>query len=155
MKKLSIVLSFLLFAISIQAQRIGFFKPLPYNLFESDQSAFKATGTPSIWILRPAVTITAMQFVPDKTKGFVVNAFNSAGTGVSYNHYIEQNGAPYANYGFTLLLLYGYDIGSITPASLSFAGTVTAWQLVNVGIGYSPQLKKPFLLTGIVFNFNK
>jgi hypothetical protein len=136
-----------------QSKWDGFFKPVDKNLF-----SLKATEpgkATNVWMFRPTVSVTAMQFIPDKDKGFVVNTFSSAGTGISYNHYIDQNGEPYANYGFNALLLFNYDVSETTPVNLSFAGTVTAFQLVNLGVGYSPQLKKPFILTGLAITFNK
>ena len=96
-----------------------------------------------------------MQFIPDKEAGMIVKSFNSMGTGISYNHYIDRDGLPYSNYGFNLLMLFSYDPGAEAAANLQIAGTVTAFQLVNVGVGYSPQLKKPFILTGVTFTFNK
>jgi hypothetical protein len=150
---IAVMLAGIGFTAGAQSKWDGFFKPVDKNLFSL--MATSPGKTTNVWMFRPTVSITAMQFVPDKEQGFLVNAFNSAGTGISYNHYIEQNGEPYANYGFNLLLLFGYDTSETTPASLSFAGTVTAFQLINLGIGYSPQIKKPFILTGIAITFNK
>ena len=160
MKKAIILLFLLLITTMGFSQRWqGFFKPVDKDLFNKSFMRgwlYESAGTfSSVWLFRPTISITAMQFIPDKESGFIVKAFNSMGTGVSYNHYIEQDGLPYSNYGFNLLMLFSYDPGGESAANLQIAGTVTAFQLVNLGIGYSPQLKKPFILTGVTFTFNK
>jgi hypothetical protein len=139
-----------------QSKFKGFFKPVQDDIFEVPRSMGAMTvnpAQPGTWLFRPTVSITAMQLTLQKT--VIVNSFQSLGTGLSYNHYINQNGLPYSDYGFNLLILYNYDLGGSTPVNISFASTVTAFEIVNVGIGYSPQLKCAFILTGISYSFNK
>jgi hypothetical protein len=156
MKKL-LIIAFLLISLQgfSQSPFKGFFRPVQDNIFEPAYSLGAMSVNPSAWLFRPTVSISAMQLIPDKEKTFIVNSFSSVGTGLSYNHYINLNGSPYSDYGFNLLVLYNYNFNGVSPLNLSFAGTVTAFQLINCGVGYSPILNKPFILTGITYSFNK
>jgi hypothetical protein len=153
MKKLIVLLLFCIPIVGFSQNAFrGFFRPVPDNLIEMRYSVGTMTVTPGAFLFRATVSVTALQIMLDKEK--TVNNLTSAGTGLSYNHYINQNGLPYSDYGFNLLLLYNYEIGGTEPLSLSVAASVTAFQIVNAGIGYDPGLKKGFLLTGISYSFN-
>lgn len=151
MKKL--IFALFLFAISLTGFSQGFFKPVDKNMFNLSLSKTPLTAVAgSTWLFRPVVQISAMQFL--LTNPVQVAAFNSLGTGISYVHFIEQNGEPYANLGLNALVLFTENPGGIEPAKLSAAVSVSALQFVNVGVGYSFKDKKVFILTGVTINFN-
>jgi len=125
-----------------------FFGPVDQNMFSSGDKAL--TGT---WLVRPAFQFTAMQFILKNP--VEVASLSQIGTGVSYAHFIEQNGEPYQNFAVSGLVLFGQDLAGVAPAQLSLAGTITAFQYINVGAGYTFGTKQFFILTGVTYNFNK
>ena len=147
MKKIIVVFVFLFVTIISQAQ---FFKPVPKDLFKTEKLA--AIENPSVWLFRPVVELTALQFT--FAKPVEVNSLSSLGTGISYQHFIEVDGEPYNNFGVNGLVLFSQNLGGIEPARLSIAVTVSTLQFVNIGIGYNLGLKQAFVLTGITYNFN-
>jgi hypothetical protein len=153
MKKLLMVM-FLATISLVGISQTGFFKPVPSNLFENKYKVSAEVVTPSVWLFRPSVAITAIQLNWNKaTKGFDASALNSAGLGVGYQHYVEVNGVPYNNYGFNILLLLGADIEQKEPASVSFAGTVSLLEWVNLGVVYNITAKQVGILTGVRLKF--
>lgn len=131
----------------------GFFKPISsFNLIEEGDKS----PLPAVWYFRPAVSVSALQLTYNKdSKGFDASSLTAAGIGISYAHFINTGFTPYSDYGFNLLCLFDTQINGSTPAGVSLAGTVSAFQFVSVGAGYSFPLKTPFIITGITFNFNK
>ena len=125
----------------------GFFKPVPGDMFSGNDRAIKGT-----WLVRPHVGLTAMQInLSDKT----VTPFSSVGMGVSYAHFIEQAGEPYQILSANLVLLFGQQLEDTEPINLSIAGSVTFWQYLSLGVGYTFDNKNVFFLTGISYSFNK
>jgi len=157
MKKLLIIL-FLAIGITAYCQDSpfkGFFRPLEQSIFEREVTTdgeLKVDETTSFWLFRPVVTLSAMSFILEKP--VKVATLSSLGTGISYSHFINSNGAPYMNYAFNFLVLFGTEIADVSPLELSLAATVSAFQYVNVGIGYNFYDSKAFILTGVQFNFN-
>ena len=128
-----------------------FFGPVDNELFAAKDGQ---RAPSSIWLFRPVVTLTAMQFNLQKPE-VTVSSLSSLGTGLSYSHFVERNNEPYCNYAFNLLALFGTEIADVSPVNLSLAATVSAFQYINVGIGFNFANKNAFLLTGINYNFNK
>ena len=145
MRKL--LIAFTLFLAVLSASGQGLFKPVPSDLFKGD----KAPGS-SVWLFRPVVQLTGMQFT--LVKPVQVSSLSSLGTGISYTHFIEQNGEPYANFGVNGMLLFSQDLAGVEPASMGLALTISALQYVNAGVGYMFG-GDFFILTGVSFNFNK
>ncbi len=139
----------ILLVLPIAGQSQGFWRPVSADIFPKgvDRSVV------SVWLVRPAVTITAMQIVFGEQT--IVQPLSSIGTGVSYSHFIDQNGEPYQNFSANLLFLFGTELAEVPPLELSIAGTVSLWQYLSIGAGYNFMDKKVFLLTGIAINFNK
>jgi len=148
MKKLIVILSLVVLSTTGFSQSFkGFFGPVEKDMFSaSDRSVT------SVWLFRPVVTLTALQFT--LTNPVEVASLNSLGTGISYQHFIERNEEPYNNLGFNALILFNQDPLGIAPANLSFAVTGNFLQYVSAGVGYSLAIKKFFLLTGVTYNFN-
>ena len=154
MKKLLTTIAMLLFAVNVFGQG-GFFAPVSKNLFEMDRILgrnLEADYVATKWLMRPVFNITAMRF--DLIDPVQVTSLNSFGTGISYQRFVQNEGEPYMNLGVNLLILFSEAIGEVEPVKLSFAGTVTLWQHISVGAGYSVAGKNMFLLTGVVFSFN-
>jgi hypothetical protein len=128
----------------------GFWKPVNNDMFIAKLGQ---RAPSSVVKVRPVVSITAMCF--NLKKPSTVSSLNSLGTGVSVSHFIDVNGEPYMNYAFNFLALFGTEIADIAPLELSLAATVSAFQYINVGVGYNFADKCPFLMTGVQFNFNK
>jgi hypothetical protein len=127
----------------------GFFQPVNKKLLIVPGTRQPAT----VWLFRPVVTVTALQFMFKNP--VEVSSLSSLGTGLSLQHLINNDGEPYVNYGLNALILFTNDIGGIAPASLSFALTGSFLNYVSLGVGYSLEAKKAFLLTGITYNFNR
>ena len=156
MKKVIILSFLLLLALSASSQNAFkyFFKPVP-KAFAEAKDTRQATGT-SVWFFRPAVTVTALRFtyVNEPANPFEVSNFSNMGAGLSYQHFIDNQGTPYNNFGFSVLALFNnYPLGSGT-ATMSMAGTVNLLQYWNLGAGWDFSQKKFFFLTGITYSFN-
>ena len=153
MKKLISTIAILLFAVNVFGQG-GFFRPVDKAMFEMDITDRDITSdyVPSKWLVRPIVTISALQYM--LSKPVTVQGFSSVGTGISYSHFILANGEPYQNFSINALVLFANSTTSMEPVKLSFAGTVTLWEYMNFGAGYSLEHKKFFILTAISYNFN-
>ena len=145
MKKIILILLVLTPAI-LQAQ--GFFSKVPSDL---SYSANKR-GVNDAWLIRPTVQLTAVQILFGKTTE--VKSLSQVGTGVSYAHFVDNGGVPYQNFSADLILLYGTEFTEVAPLKLSLALSVTAWQYLSFGGGYSFMDKRFFLLTGITYRFN-
>jgi len=146
MKKLIIFFAFLFIGIGLSAQ---FFRPVPKDLFSAELSADRTVKGTSVWLLRPAITITAVQWNWDKeAKEFNASAFQSAGMGIGWQHFRPTSATdptPYTNYGANILLLLGQDI--------SIAGTFNGLGLINIGCLYNFTLKEPGILLGVQLHF--
>lgn len=131
-----------------------FFGHIPQNMFSQVETIDRdiTVDASTHWLFRPVVQISAMQINLGKSSS--VSSLNSLGTGLSYSHFINNNGEPYMNYAFNLLVLFGTEIADVMPLQLSLAGTATLWEHVSFGAGYNFSDNKIFLLTGIVMNFN-
>jgi hypothetical protein len=149
-KAMMIIVLMMIGGISFGQGKNSFFKPVTKDAFViSGQKAV----SPSLWLFRPAVSLTAVQLTWNKTtKEFDSQPFSSAGLGVAYQHYIEVNGLPYNNFGFNALLLFGAPT-AIDPASMSVVGTITALKFISIGGGYNFGNKVPLILTGISYSF--
>jgi len=154
MKKLIIVFILLFIMAGLSAQGFhGFFKPVDKSLYvDYDVNGDRVVQGYSFWQMRPLLTLTAMKFTFEKP--VTVSSLSSLGTGLSYQHFIEQNGEPYANFGVNFIVLFTEQMSGINPAKLSIAVTGMAWQFVNFGAGYDFDCKKMFLLTSISYSFN-
>lgn len=159
MKKLLILMAFVAITISGFSQSAwdGFLRPVTYQQFKNHVTANslkQATAGSSVWLFRPAIEISATQLIYDRsTKDWTSSSFTSAGLGLGYQHYIDNNGTPYNNYGFNLLMLFTAIPTETSPASISFAGTFSALKFIDVGGGYNVTTKNPFVLLGITYNF--
>ena len=133
----------------------GFWKPIDRSIFQVEYTIdreLKVDETTSFWLFRPFVSLTAMQFT--FANPIEVSSLSSLGTGISYSHFINQNNAPYNNFGINALILFTDQLGGVSPAKLSFAITGSFLQYISIGGGYSFANKKFFILTGIAYNFN-
>ena len=133
----------------------GFFRPVDKTIFNM-RAATADAGKQSVWLFRPTVEVTALQLIPSTSseKVFDVSSFQSVGMGLSYQHFIEYNGQPYNNYGFNFLVMFDAIPRETTALNLSLAAAVSALEFMNFGVGYNFGMKKPFLLTGLTYNFN-
>jgi hypothetical protein len=142
-KRLLIVLSFLFIGIGLSAQ--SFFKPVPKDLFTIETADRTIKGT-SVWLPRPAINLTAIQWNYDKvTKSFNATAFTSIGLGVGYQHFIDTPNGPFNNFGFNAMMLLGENISG----ALTFSGL----GILNLGVTYNLTIKQFGLLTGVQLKF--
>jgi hypothetical protein len=164
MKKSFIVLMLLSFALFVQAQSPfkGFFKPVP-PLFEQKYSFAQGTytATPidsSVFLFRPVFTASALMLTHSSEPGkvFDVSSFQNFGTGISYQHFIDNNGTAFCNYAINGLVLFSAIPAQSTSIDLSGAVTVGIFNnIVSLGIGYNFGQKQPFGLIGLSYSFNK
>ena len=154
MKKLLTTIAVLLLAANVFGQG-GFFRPVDKNPFALDITTDRditSDYVASKWHFRPVFQVTAMQFnLKDPVE---VTSLNSFGSGISFQKFVLHGGEPYMNFGVNLIILFSEALGAVEPVKLSFAGTVTLWQHISAGVGYSVAGKNMFLLTGVVFSFN-
>jgi len=149
MKKTLLIMALLgVIATSLNAQDKwnNFFGRVPDKIPTNDR------GVNVQWLFRPVVQVSAMQFT--FSDQVLVTPLSSLGTGLTIGHFTEQNGEPYMDYAFSAIVLFGTDIGEVSPAEISLAGTVQLWQYIAFGGGYNISTKNFFLLTGVAFNFN-
>lgn len=151
MRKLILILIVFFACTVIQAQSNKFFQPVSSNLFKQDLNAVKAIKT-DVWLIRPAITLTAVQLNWNKElKQFDASAFNQAGLGVGYQHFVElPDGSPYNNYGFNAILLLG--AADLQP-TMSVALTGSFFNYINVGGLYNFTNKAFGILTGVQLKF--
>lgn len=150
MKKL-IILSFLA-CLTLAGTSQGFFKPVNRNMFVNSKTGLRTLEITQKWEIRPAITITAVQLNWNKlTKQFDASAFNQAGLGIGYQHFIElPDGSPFNNYGLNAILLLGVQE---SEPGISFALTGSFLQYVNIGGLYSFTNKSFGILTGVNLKF--
>lgn len=153
MKKVVIIsMLFLMTIVTMgQSKWSGFFKPVTYDAPSLKTRDIREPT--NMWLFRPVVTLSAVQFTWDKNlKQFNSNAFSSTGMGISYAHYIDVNNTPYNNFGVNLLVLMNTSTTE-DPASVSLAGTISALRFVSLGAGYDLGRKVFFMLTGVSYSF--
>ena len=153
MKRLIVILLFFISIAGYSQKWDGFFKPITKNEFLV-RSNLADKAVTNVWLFRPAVTVTAVQLNWDKErKGFDATAFSSAGLGLGYQHFIDANGDTFNNYGFNALVLFGYDLQTTEPATISLALTGSMFQYLNLGILYNFSGKMFGILTGVAVKF--
>ena len=155
MKKVILIIVLAAFCVASYPQKpfSGFFKPVPKDLMQYN---IQGIGGSNVWLFRPAATITALQLTYNKEfKTFQASSLTSAGIGISYAHFIDQEGVPYSDYGFNFLVLTDTELNGVTFSDLYLAVTASAFQFVSVGAGYNLGLKQVFFLTGVTINFNR
>ena len=154
MKRL-IILLFLVLSITgySQSKWDGFFNPITKNEFLV-RSNLADKAVTNVWLFRPAVAVTAIQLNWNKErKGFDATAFSSAGVGLGYQHFIDVNGDTFNNYGFNALVLFGYNLQTTEPATISLAVTGSLFQYLNLGVLYNISGKIFGILTGVTVKF--
>jgi len=141
--------SLLVATLPISAQFQGFFKPADQVLkFDRERADY----APSSWLARPTVGVSALAVYYNGER-FETTGFNKIGAGVGWQHFIDNNGEPYNNYGFNFLLLFDVVPTEVTGLNLTPVVTVSALNFVNLGVAYDFGLKKPMLLTGLTYKF--
>jgi hypothetical protein len=145
MRKLIITLLVIVSTVTISAQNM--FKPVPDDLFSKEPTADMKLKGNSIWLPRPAVTLTAIQWNWDSGT-FHATAFQSVGLGIGWQHFIPTSDAdltPFNNFGFNALMLLGENIlGALTFSGLG---------ILNLGVTYNLTIKQFGLLTGVSLKF--
>ena len=144
-------------SVNLQAQDSkwkGFFRPV-----EASDIVTVGTKSPnSAWKIRPTATLVATSYTlkfdeAGQFVGFNPSYLSSTGMGLSYAHYIISNGVPYNNYSINALLL----LPTIAGQGMSIAGTVSAFEFLNLGVGYQLNSgafkEKLFFLTGVSITF--
>lgn len=144
MKKLIIILLFACTSTLVFPQ--GIFKPVPADLFQTNQKALESSHA---WIPRISAGVIANQFVYNKeTKHLDMSSFTKVGLGMSYAHFIPIDGLPYNNYSLNAFVFF-----PVEESGLALAATISALEYINAGIGYDFGVNKVFLLTGITYTF--
>jgi hypothetical protein len=153
MKRLLIIISFILLASVLTAQHVGLFRPVPQTLFQSSPGVLNASQNSSVWLWRLNANLIADELVWDKsTKQFNSIPLSAVGPGIGYHHFVElDNGAPYNDWGVNFLILIGTNIEQITPANLKAAFTINAFNIANIGV--DTNFKTFGILFGVSVNF--
>jgi hypothetical protein len=153
-KKAMLLLMFIGLSFAVNAQDTGKFKGFFRPVEPSDIATAGLKSDNSAWKFRPTASLVATSYVLNydefgEFRGFDSKPLSGAGLGLSYAHYILSEGEPYNNYSVNALLLLSTD----DKADVSLAGTLSAFQFVNVGVGYkmvSGNFKQNlFFLTGV------
>ena len=143
MRRLFVTVIFIAVTIVSQGQ---FLRPVSKTLFSEITVDSKAKGN-SIWMLRPAITLTAVQW-NYKDGSFNANAFQSMGAGVGWQHFKPTSATdptPFNDWGVNGMVLLGTDI--------SIAATVSGLGIINIGVLYNITQKAPGILTGVQVRF--
>lgn len=157
MKKL--ILSFALICvmlISVNAQKFdGFFRPVTLDKVIANDGVKAGT---SAWFFRPtaslAATVFSLGYNEDGTfDGVQASFLAKTGVGLSFAHYIDNEGEAFNNYSVNGMLLLPTD--GTTNAALAVTASVFK---VNAGVGVNfikGQTFKEnlFFLTGVQFTF--
>lgn len=144
MKKLIIILLFM--CTSSLGFSQGLLKPVPADLFETNQKAIESSH---MWISRISAGVIANQFTYNvDTKHLDMTSFSKVGLGMSYAHFIPVEGLPYNNYSLNGFIFFPTD-----GSGLSLAATLSALEYISAGFGYDFGVNKVFLLTGITYTF--
>ena len=154
MKKITIVLAFIIVVLNVSAQSSafnGFFRPVK-SFPKVTTDGFRELEVKNFWKVRPILALSAVQFRLQNP--VQVSSFTSMGTGLSYQHFIEVNGKPYNNVGINALFLYTSDLKEVQNMNLSFAFTGSFWQYFNIGGGYNFTDRYVFILTAVSYSFN-
>lgn len=110
-------------------------------------------GINDVWLVRPMVQLSAMSI--SLSSPATVAPLSSLGTGISYSKFVpKEDGEPYQVFSANLIVLFGTEMVEVAPLKLSVAGTISLWQYLSVGLGYSFSDKNVFILTGLAYNFN-
>lgn len=126
----------------------GFFKPIGSLTYSENKR-----GVNDVWLIRPMVQLSAMQI--SLSSPATIAPLSSLGTGISYSKFVpKEDGDPYQVFSANLIVLFGTEVVEVAPLKLSIAGTVSLWQYLSVGLGYSFSDKNLFILSGIAWNFN-
>jgi hypothetical protein len=153
MKRLLIILSLVLLTVSIQAQHVGLFRPVPKTLFTETPGVLNAPQNASVWLWRLNANLVADEMTWDKsTKQFNSVPLSGMGPGIGFHHFTElQDGSPYNDWGVNFLVLIGTDIEHVTPANLKAALTVNAFDIFNIGV--DTNFKTVGILFGVSVSF--
>ena len=150
MKKLILLFLLMLPLTGIaQSNLRAFWRPVRHDLFPVEVTTDRditADQRASLWLPRPAFTITAIKWYYNKELGkFESSNFNSVGVGFGYQHFVATGDGPYNNYGANLLLMLGENI----CAGL----TISGFEILNIGVDYNFTLKRVEYLTGVTLKF--
>ena len=151
MKKIICIISLVLFCVVAYSQGplTGFFRPVKQNI-TLKQRTLTSDKNASTWLFRPTLQLTALQFAPGEDGKYEVSSLSKAGMGISYMHYTDNNGVPYANFGVNVLALFPTD-NEIAKTTIVVG--FTGFQFVSIGAGYDLGIKKMVFLTGMVYSF--
>lgn len=149
MRRIIIVLVLLTVSLGAMSQRWeGFFQPKAGTTV--DETLSREAGHQ--WYFRPTAQMTAIQFTYNREKKvFEAASFTSAGIGLGYQHYVQNDGEWLNNYGVNALIIF--DASQNSQGGVGVALTANALQFVNLGAGYNLTDKQFFILTGAVWNF--
>lgn len=130
------------------------FRPVDDDMFAQRLELYGATDADkaqSVWLPRFNTAVAFVKLTPtsEDKQVFESKPFSAVGFGAGYQHFINSNNKPYNNYGFNVLLLLNIDPTETGPSGISLAGTVNAFEFINVGAGYDFQAKTYFLMTGV------
>jgi|ERR1035437_2658654 predicted small secreted protein len=143
--KILMIIAFLMFAITINAQNPwhGFGKGIKHIMREQQEQLAEAlfanpnavVPTTNIQLLfRPAITLTAFA-IDFSQKPANLSSFTSAGFGLSYGKFSTIDA--YCYYSVNALLLTDYKIGGTEGIKVGAAITVDAYnKLIGAGVGY-------------------
>ena len=140
------VLGLFLSGVELAASAQGLFKPVPADLFTTNQKALESSHA---WIPRISAGVIANQFTYNvDTKKLDKSAFSKVGLGMSLASFIPVDGEPYNNYSLNAFVFFPVD-----DTGLALAATISALEYISAGVGYDFGVKKVFLLTGITYTF--
>lgn len=151
MKKIVLILSTLLFAVSINAQNPfkGFFQST--NSAVQNELFIRSNDVKPVILIRTYVSMTAsaVQFGGGKP---VVNALNSTGIGLTLGKFSDQNGKAYCDWALNGSLLTQVNLNGVQSLTMGGALSVGLFDnVLAVGVGYLD--KHPMLLIGVGYNF--
>jgi len=81
-------------------------------------------------------------YIHQEGQPFELSAFQNAGLGLSYQHFINNEGTSYNDFGVSALFLFRAIAGETTNADLSLQGRLISGSMSMSGQVMTSQIKK-------------
>lgn len=148
MKKL--IFLFVLVAITVTSFSQGVFRPVPANLFQSQDKAFnlKAGTTTHVVLWRFDATVVTNEFIFEGNQ-VTSKTLSAVGPGFGAKWYVPKSDVdptPYNVVGISGAVLLGTDIYQPNLAAVKIAVLVNAFQFFTAGVAYTPNATGKFSL---------
>jgi len=144
-----LILALVTIVIGVNAQ-ISIWSPIPKNVFDNPmyKAGLLSGQSAGDWFVRWQTGVIATSYGKNKLTGNLETVpFSAVGVGVGYQHYKDNNGVAFNDYGAEALLLKNAQSNGMG------LGIYVNYSLVNIGSHYDFMLKQFFFDTGVQLHF--